>query len=201
MAAELFFIYDSHCPWSYATTPLVSAISESLPEINVHLWHCARYEGDEQIGNKTIEQVEQDSPLTFTAAYNSQRNKAADSTIAANLLAWVSNKIPTSSLPLLKAIQQQHFEQGNPLKVAEDFDEIIEQFKLSTPAKVLKNDKFTKDAEYLFSCIEEIQDVIGTQAIPALLLAVDDNLILLNHHFYLKEPSAIVEAVKLELNK
>ena len=201
MATELFFIYDSHCPWSYATTPLVQAISDAFPEIELHLWHCARYEGDEQIATKTLEQVEQYSNITFTAEYKDQRITAADSTIAANLLSWVSNKIPTNALPLLKAIQQQHFEQGNTLKTASDFDDIIEEFKLSAPAKVLKNDKFTKDAEHVFAYIEEIQDVINTQAIPALLLGVNDNLVLLNHNLYLEKPSEIINAVKLELEK
>ena len=43
MAAELFFIYDSHCPWSYATTPLVNAVNNSLPEVVLNLWHCAYF--------------------------------------------------------------------------------------------------------------------------------------------------------------
>ena len=42
---------------------------------------------------------------------------------------------------------------------------------------------------------------IATQAIPALLLAIDDELILLNHNFYLTQPEAVVEAVKIELDK
>ncbi|XQW86173.1 protein-disulfide isomerase [Thalassotalea piscium] len=201
MSAELFFIYDSHCPWSYASTSLVEAITQAFPEIELHLWHCARYEGDEQIGNKTLEQVELDSNVIFTSAYKEQCKNAVDSTIAANLLAWVANKIPENTLPLLTTIQEQHFEQGNPLKSADDFDAIIEQYKLSPPAKVLKNDKYTKEAEYTLTYIEEIQEVIGTQAIPALLLAVNNDLVLLNHNLYLKDPSAIIEAVKLELAK
>jgi hypothetical protein len=40
---------------------------------------------------------------------------------------------------------------------------------------------------------------MGTKAIPALLLAIDERLILLNHNFYLKHPKAIVEAIDLEL--
>lgn len=47
--------------------------------------------------------------------------------------------------------------------------------------------------------IFDMQDVIGTKAIPALLLAVNDNLTLLNHNMYLLEPKAIVEAIKSEL--
>lgn len=201
MSAELFFIYDSHCPWSYATTPLVEAIHQAFPEIELHLWHCARYEGDEQISHKTLDQVEQDSTITFTSNYKAQLNNAVDSTNAANILAWVANKMPSNTLPLLTAIQQQHFEQGNSLKATEDFDNVIKEFKLSPPAKVLKSDKFTKDAEFTFAHIEEIQEVIGTQAIPALLLAVNDDLVLLNHNLYLKDPRAIVEAVKQELAK
>ncbi|GHE85329.1 hypothetical protein [Thalassotalea profundi] len=201
MSAELFFIYDSHCPWSYATTPLVEAIHQAFPKIELHLWHCARYEGDEQISNKTLDQVELDSSVTFTSTYKKQLKNAVDSTIAANILAWVSNKMPSVTLPLLTAIQQQHFEQGNSLKTTDDFDSLIKEFKLSPPNKVLKSDKFTKDAEFTFAHIEEIQEVIETQAIPALLLAVNDDLVLLNHNLYLKDPQTIVEAIKLELAK
>jgi len=46
-----------------------------------------------------------------------------------------------------------------------------------------------------------LQDIIATKAIPALLLAIDDNLILLNHNFYLNEPEAIVEAIKIEIQQ
>ena len=201
MSAELFFIYDSHCPWSYAATPLVEAIHQSFPEIELHLWHCARYEGDEQISSKTLAQVEEDSNVVFSPLYKEQLKNAADSTIAANILGWVDNKMPNNTLAILSAIQQQHFEQGISLKSPEEFEDLISKFKLSVPAKVLKNDKFTKEAEFTFAHIEEIQEVIGTEAIPALLLAVNEDLVLLNHNLYLKKPSAIVEAVKLELSK
>ena len=49
--------------------------------------------------------------------------------------------------------------------------------------------------------IFSLQEIINTEAIPALLLAVNDQLILLNHSFYLTQPETIVEAVQLELNK
>ena len=62
-------------------------------------------------------------------------------------------------------------------------------------------EKLTKDAERIFHEIVELQNIIGTEAIPALLLAVGDNLILLNHNHYLATPSSIVEGIKLELNK
>ena len=46
-----------------------------------------------------------------------------------------------------------------------------------------------------------MQEIIGTPAIPALMLAIDDNLILLNHNLYLKDPTTIVEAINLEIHK
>ena len=43
---ELFYIYDTHCPWSYATTKLTNEIAKAFPQIKINLWHCANYEGD-----------------------------------------------------------------------------------------------------------------------------------------------------------
>ncbi len=99
------------------------------------------------------------------------------------------------------ALQKSHFEQGNKLNIQADLDEIISELKLSPPAKVFKSDKLSKDALIQLEEIFSLQEIIDTEAIPALLLAVDDQLILLNHNFYLMQPQAIVEAVQLELNK
>jgi hypothetical protein len=81
----------------------------------------------------------------------------------------------------------------------EEVEDAIDNLKISPPAKAFKSDKFTKDSEAAFAEISEIQSIIGTDAIPALLLAYDDNLVLLNHNLYLNEPSKIVEAIKLQI--
>lgn len=200
MNAELFFIYDSHCPWSYATTALVNNIQSAFPEMSINLFHCARYEGDELISTETINAVSRDSTMTFNDQYKSSLSKEKDSTLAANILSWVQVKVPHLALPLLNAIQTKHFEEAVEFTTQADFDEIITQLKLSPPNKVFNNTKLTKDAEVIIHEIFELQDIINTTAIPALLLAVNDNLILLNHNLYLTHPESIVEAVKLELN-
>ncbi len=199
MNAELFFIYDSHCPWSYATTSLVNEVSTAFPDIKLHLWHNARYEGDELITKNTIDAVIDDSNIEFSPQYIKQLNNESDSTISANILAWAQNKVPHLELPLLNAIQAKHFQQGSPLTAESDFDDIVSEFKLSPPSKVFNKNKLTKDAEMIIHDIFEFQEVINTTATPALLIAVDDNLILLNHNLYLKQPEAIVEAIQLEL--
>ena len=116
-------------------------------------------------------------------------------------MAWAQAKAPKQALPLLNALQAQHFVQGNELTQEADVEEIISQLKLSPPAKVYKTDKLSKDAEAVVHDVFSLQDIIGTQAIPALLLAIDDELILLNHNFYLQQPEAIIEAIELELEK
>ncbi|NTS77188.1 hypothetical protein HR060_09965 [Catenovulum sp. SM1970] len=199
-SCQLFFIYDTHCPWSYAATPLVDAIIQAFPEMELNLLHCAYYDGSANIGVKTTEQVEEVSGITLADAYHQQRKIAADSTISANLMAWVDHKLEEQSFEILKALQALHFQQGLSLNSAEDFDSLIKDFKLSAPNKVFSSDKLSKDAEAIFADIGELQEVIGTQSIPALLLAVDEELVLLNHNYYLKDPQAIVEAIKLELN-
>ena len=201
MSTQLFFIYDTHCPWSYAATALVKNIKKAYPQIKLQLLHCGYYDGDNSVSKKTIENVEKLSNITFNDNYLDGLEQNKDSTLCANLMAWVQNKSPHAALELLSEIQQQHFQCGNACVDESDVKEIINKLKLSPPAKSLKNDKLSKDAEAAMYEIDEIQEFIGTNAIPALLLVKDENLILLNHNFYLEKPSHIVEAVKEELDK
>ena len=198
---ELFYIYDTHCPWSYATTKLTNEIAKAFPQIKINLWHCANYEGDEKITPELISDVRNDSLQTFSDRYINQLNIKKDSTIAANVMAWTENKAPKKSLPLLNALQQAHFEEGNELSDKDDFSLIINQLKLSPPGKVFNKNKLTQDAEITMHYIISMREIIGTNAIPALLLAVDEKLILLNHNLYLQAPQTIVDAINIELNQ
>jgi protein-disulfide isomerase-like protein with CxxC motif len=114
-------------------------------------------------------------------------------------MAWVQNKSAKSAFELLTKLQHAHFVLGNELTDKESVIDIIDELKLSPPAKCLQSNKLTKDAEFAIHDIIEIQEIIGTQAIPALLLACNESLVLLNHNLYLENPDAIVDAVKLEL--
>lgn len=204
MAAELFFIYDSHCPWSYAATPLVNAVNQALPEVALNLWHCAYFsdaDGENIITKQQIAQVKELSSVNFSPDYMSKLTQGKDSTLCANLMTWAVGKTPQQALALLNALQAAHFSAGNDLSEQADLNDIIDEFKLSVPAKVINKTKLTTDAAAQVHEIYALQDIIGTQAIPALLLAIDDELILLNHNFYLEDPNTIVDAIKLELNK
>ena len=201
MSTELFFIYDTHCPWSFATTLLVKEIAKAYPDMTLNLWHSAHYEGDEKVSQKTISAVEDDSNIQFSDQYLKTLSIDKDSTMSANLLGWVSQKVPHLTLELIEAIQKQHFEQGTAFTHENDFQTIIEALKLSPPAKVFKEGKIAKEAEFILQEIHDFQDFIGTKAIPALLLAHNENLTLLSHNFYLQNPSDIVEAIELELAK
>ena len=157
------------------------------------------YFGNEKVNE--IKEVERLANIQFSQNYQQLLLESKNSILSANLMTWAQNKTPDLVLPLLNALQEAHFEQGNQLTSATDFDTIISTLKLSPPAKVFKHDKLSKDAMIQLEEIFALQEIINTQAIPALLLAVEDQLILLNHNFYLSEPKAIIEAVQLELNK
>lgn len=204
-SVQLFFLYDSHCPWSFAATPLVNEIHQAYPEIELHLWHSAFFSSINEVETKLAEQevrdVEELANITFTKNYLASLTQSRNSTLAANIMTWAQLKTPDLALPLLNALQAEHFSQGNSLENKQDLTNIIAQLKLSPPAKVFKGEQLSKDALELVQEVYALQDIIQTQAIPALLLAIDDELILLNHNFYLTKPSAIVEAVKLELAK
>ena len=204
-SAELFFLYDTHCPWSYVATPLVNEIHKAFPDITLHLWHSAFFDGENNSSINAreyeLKEVETLAGIHFSAKYQAMLKQNKNSILSANLMTWALHKTPNLALALLNTIQKSHFEQGNPLSSQPDFNEIIALLKLSPPAKVFKSDKLSKDTLVQLEEVFSLQEIINTEAIPALLLAVDDQLILLNHNFYLTQPSAIVDAVQLELNK
>jgi len=199
--AELFYIYDSHCPWSYASTVLVEKVLNAFPSITFRAMHVGYYDGDNNVSPTTITAVRELSDVTFGANYIDTLNYAKDSTLAANLMAWVQNKSAKSAFELLTKLQHAHFVLGNELIDSDSVSDIIDELKLSPPAKCLQSAKLTKDAEFAIHDIIEIQDLIGTQAIPAMLLACNESLVLLNHNLYLADPEAIIDAVNLELEK
>lgn len=201
LSAELFFLYDTHCPWSYVVTPLVNEINKALPDIKLHLWHTAFFDGNTRITAKEVSEVEKLADMHFSNEYKTALEQAKDSVLAANLMTWAQHKTPNMALALLNAMQQAHFEHGNKLASHDDLQKIINTLKLSPPTKVFKSDKLSKDALMQLEEIFSLQEIINTEAIPALLLAVNDQLILLNHSFYLTQPETIVEAVQLELHK
>ncbi len=201
MNPQLFFLYDSHCPWSYAATPLVNTIIESFPDIALHTWHVAYFQGDQTINKNQISEISKTANVSFSEQYLAQLTKNKDSVLVANLMAWVSQKSSHNVLPILNALQKEHFVNGNELIQKEQLMAIIEQFKISPPAKALKNDKLSKEAEFVFQDAYELLEIIGTQAIPALLLAVNNDLVLLNHNLYLDNPKHIIDAVTIELSK
>ena len=199
MNTQLFFIFDTHCPWSYATLPLVNKIAEHFDEMNIHLLHCARYEGDENISKKTLNDVEELSLTTFTSKYTDALSIAKDSTLTANFVSWITNKVPREALKVVNALMKAHFKEGNQLTSQDSVASLVSEYKLSPPTKVFSLEKLTRNAEIVLSEIIELQEIIETEAIPALLLAIDDKLILLNHNLYLADHNAIIDAVKLEL--
>lgn len=203
-SAQLFFLYDNHCPWSYVVTPLINEITNAFPDIELHLWHAAFFDGKNDSNanrkNEELDQVEELANVEFSNTYRNTLEQSTNSILSANLMTWAQHKTPSLALPLLNALQQAHFEQGNKLAKQSDFDDIIASLKISPPAKVFK-DKLSKDVFIQLEEVYSLQEIINTEAIPALLLAIDDELILLSHNFYLTEPKAIIDAVQLELNK
>ncbi|MEH6596200.1 MAG: hypothetical protein V7736_11715 [Colwellia polaris] len=197
--ADLFYIYDSHCPWSYASAVLVEKVLSAFPKITLRAMHVGYYDGDNKVSPLTLTAVGEFSKVKFGANYVDTLNYPKDSTLVANLMAWVQNKSAKSAFELLTKLQHAHFVLGNELTDKESVIDIIDELKLSPPAKCLQSNKLTKDAEFAIHDIIEIQEIIGTQAIPALLLACNESLVLLNHNLYLENPDAIVDAVKLEL--
>lgn len=199
MSSELFFIYDSHCPWSYACAPLIKAVEQAFPDIKINLMHSNYYDGDSALNLATISSVEELSSIKFSDRYKAMLTANSDSTLSTNLLSWVEQRAHQQNVDLLMAIQDAHFQQGSALTSPDELDSIVNKLKLSPPKKCMQNEKLAKEAEFALHDIEEIQEMIGTKAIPALLFAHNDELILLNHNLYIAAPEKIVEALTLEM--
>jgi protein-disulfide isomerase-like protein with CxxC motif len=198
MTTELYFIYDSHCPWSYATTPLVNALQAAYPEMKVNLLHSAHYIGKDSAGELQMEAAAKISGLKFGRDHIRYVNSPKNSIKTANFMAWLQGKQADKQLAVLNALQRAHFIEGNPLDNKHDFNDIAEKFKLSPSNKVFK-DELSMDAEYVLEGIEEIQEVIGTAGFPALVMTVNDNAIFIDHSKYLSSPLAVVAAVEKEI--
>ena len=69
MIPELYFIYDSHCPWSYAATAQVNELAKAYPEMKLHIWHCAHFDGSDSAGFKQVDAVAQQSSVKFAKDY------------------------------------------------------------------------------------------------------------------------------------
>lgn len=205
MSAEILFIFDSHCPWSYATTQLVAEAKKAIPALKVRLFPCGYYDGDNGVSATTVKEVQALSNVPFGENYLESLGEEAspystkDSTMVSNIIAWAQNKNSQQALEILQALQKMHFVDGNPLTQKQDVEELVNAKKLSLPGKSLQSEKFTKDAEFAIHDVEELQEMIGTQAIPAVLLVVNDDLVLLNHNLYLGDSKMFIDSIKLEL--
>ena len=157
--------------------------------------------GKNKISEETIDAVKNLSTVQFGAPYIESIKTTKDSTLCSNLMTWVQNKSPNAAFELLEKIQYQHFVLGNSCTSKEQLASTIEALKLSPPAKCLQSERLTKDAEFVVHEITELQELIGTAAIPALLIASGDNLILLNHNLYLENPANIIDAIKNEISE
>ncbi|GIU21765.1 protein-disulfide isomerase [Shewanella sp. MBTL60-007] len=194
----LYFIYDSHCPWSYATTPVVAELMDAFDYSDVHLLHCAHFNGSDAPKKAHIDQVSALTKVPFSDAYLKGLNKKVSSIKTANFMSWVQSKQANKEFELLKALQQQHFVEANPLDSRADFDKIINQYKLSPSNKVFK-DAISHEAESVLAGIAEIGEAIGTNAFPVLVMTSGDQAIFIDHSKFLSEPAAVVESVKQEL--
>lgn len=198
MNSQLYFVYDSHCPWSYACLPLIKAIANSDLAIDIHFMHAAHYNGSDGPAKAQLKTVIADSNISFGAEYSAQVSQSKDATFMANTMAWLVNKQPKQALAALSALMEEHFQHNKSLANKAELTATLESLKLSPPGKIFK-DKLSADAMQIVEDVNEIQELIGMRSFPIMLLAMGDNAVLLDHSHYLKHPDKIVEAIKLEL--
>ena len=194
----LYFIYDSHCPWSYATTPVVAELINAFEFSDLHLLHCAHFNGSDAPKKAQIEQVSKLSKVVFGDNYLTQNQQKVSSIKVANFMSWVQSKQASKEFELLQVIQQQHFVAGNSFETRADFDKIINQYKLSPSNKVFK-DALSHEAESVLAGIAEIGEAIGTNAFPVLVMTSGDQAIFIDHSQHISAPEGVVAAVHKEL--
>ncbi|MDR8523813.1 protein-disulfide isomerase [Shewanella fidelis] len=195
----LYFIYDSHCPWSYATTPVVAELINAFEFSDLHLLHCAHFNGSDAPKKAQIEQVSKLSKVVFGDNYLTQNKQKVSSIKVANFMSWVQSKQASKEFELLQVIQQQHFVAGNSFETRADFDKLINQYKLSPSNKVFK-DALSHEAESVLAGIAEIGEAIGTNAFPVLVMTSGDQAIFIDHSQHISAPEGVVAAVRKELS-
>ncbi|WP_299805041.1 protein-disulfide isomerase [uncultured Shewanella sp.] len=194
----LYFIYDSHCPWSYAATPVVEELLNAFDYSDIHLLHCAHFNGSDAPKKAQVEQVSGLGTVEFSDTYFKQLSNKVSSVKTANFMSWVQSKQADKEFELLKALQHQHFVEANPLNSRDDFDKIINQYKLSPSNKVFK-DALSHEAESVLAGIAEIGEAIGTNAFPVLVMTSGDEAIFIDHSQHLATPKDAVKVVREEL--
>ncbi|MBR9728044.1 protein-disulfide isomerase [Shewanella intestini] len=199
MTTALYFIYDSHCPWSYAATPVVNALQDAYPNMTVNLLHCAHFIGKDSAGETQMNEAAKASALPFGREHIRYANSPKNSIKVANFMGWLQQgKQANKQLAVLNALQKAHFVEGNPLNTKRDLSLVVEAFKLSPSNKIFK-DELSLDAERVLDDIGEIQQLMGTNKFPALIMTVGDDAIFIDHSQYLSRPQDVVEAMKAEI--
>ena len=86
--AQLFFLFDSHCPWSYVATRLINEINNAFPDITLNLWHTAFFDGKSNESAKVrlaeIKEVEKLADIDFSNKYHNIIDTDKNSILSAN---------------------------------------------------------------------------------------------------------------------
>lgn len=195
MQGDLYFIYDLYCPWSYASTALLNRIKDKFTQLEIHLCPCDHYSGTDSVGYEQVQKVKMQTKVKFSSEYLRFVDSPKKSIVPMNFMTWVQEKQPKKALQILNELQKKHFIDGVIFGCKRDFNSLVEDFKLSPPNKVFQ-DKLTNEAQYSLCELQELQEFIGTNAFPALLLCVSDNAVLLDHAHYLKDESGMLKQIQ-----
>lgn len=194
---KVHYFFDPMCGWCYGATPLIEAL------LNTQQFELIYHPGG-MIGKREIDPSFRQHILTHDAKIASETGahfgedykaivNSSDPFILDSFLPTRSiiaaEEMGIEPMTMLKAIQQAHYQQGEPVYTAE----ILEQIAASLQIDVQKwQEKMSRAEKSTQIRIQESHALMGELQVggyPTLIAEINDQLIRLPHSLYYKKVS------------
>lgn len=210
MEPILRYIHDPLCGWCYAVAPLVSALAERFPGLEVRLHGGGLFEG-RRIDARHVEHIRASdariaavSGQPFGAAYRhglleSGEMRLDSPAVSAAILA-VEALAPDRALSMLEAVQRAHYREGRRVADPDVLGELAAQ------EGVVREDfagAFAAGRERVRSHIADTRRRmarLGARGFPTLVLERHGEQEVLDHAGFYARPEAFVEALRPRLS-
>jgi len=208
MTAKLHYIYDPLCGWCYGAEPLVSAASTS-PRVALELHAGALWPEPTRLPESTrlyIRQADQRiaamSGQPFGPAYHDglllDPTMVLESRPPTAAVLAAQSLDPNKALPMLRAIQHAHYEQGR---------RVVERDVLCDLAVEIGLDRAEFEAalarvplEEHLSATHRLMSRVGAQGFPTFVLEIGDDLYPVPHGRFASQPAQFRDWLETQVN-
>ncbi|MDN3556436.1 DsbA family protein [Halomonas maura] len=205
MRPVLHYIHDPLCGWCYAVAPLVAALVERAPNLEVRLHGGGLFE-NRRLDEAMVRHVRANdariaalSGQPFGAAYRhgllERGDTLLDSPAASAAILAVEAVAPHRALVMLEAIQRAHYREGRRVVDAAVLTELAEAQGLA-PAAFTRALAAARGRVWPHIAATRRRMVqLGASGFPTLVLEQDGDTRVLDHGRYYGRPAAFAQAV------